>query len=106
MNNLHGGAFTEAEGYKNGTVKLKEIYIKEVLYRNPATIVFWSDGTKTVSKCSKNDQYSPDAGLMCCCMKKLFGSKQVRMLVDDWVPENVNETSKITLREVRKKKMN
>ena len=30
-------------------------HIKDVIFNNPATIVFWGDGTKTVVKKSKDD---------------------------------------------------
>ena len=49
--------------------------ISRVIFRNPATIVFWNDGTKTVTKCSESDTYSKEAGLAICCLKKAFGKK-------------------------------
>lgn len=33
--------------------------IKDVIYSDPATIVFWKDGTKTVVKC-KNEKFDPE----------------------------------------------
>ncbi len=30
---------------------------KKVIFNNPATIVFWNDGSKTVSKASKDDTF-------------------------------------------------
>ena len=36
------------------------VYIKEVIYSNPATIVLWSDKTKTICKAVENDTYNPD----------------------------------------------
>lgn len=48
--------------------------IKKVIFNNPATIVFWEDGTKTVAKCSKDDTFSEYAGLSMCITKKLLGS--------------------------------
>lgn len=47
--------------------------IKKVIFSNPATIVFFEDGTKEVVKCSENDTYSPAAGIAFCVMKKCFG---------------------------------
>lgn len=49
--------------------------ISRVLFNKPATIVFWNDGTKTITKCSKDDTYSKEAGLAICCLKKAFGKK-------------------------------
>lgn len=48
--------------------------VTKVIYHNPATIVFWSDGTKTVVKCDKNDTYDPEKGFYIACAKKLFGN--------------------------------
>ncbi len=48
------------------------LHIKDVIFNNPATIVFWSDGTKTVCTCSEEDMYDPEKGLALCCMKKLL----------------------------------
>ena len=34
--------------------------ITNVIFNNPATIVFWSDGTKTVVKCDERDEFYPE----------------------------------------------
>lgn len=47
----------------------------KVIFNNPATIVIWSDGTKTIVKCGPNDTYSKEAGLALCYMKKSLGNK-------------------------------
>ena len=49
--------------------------IKQVIFNNPATIVFWADGTKTVVKCQDGDVYSPETGIAMCFMKKALGNK-------------------------------
>jgi len=52
------------------------VNIKNVIFNNPATIVFWTDGTKTVCVCSKEDTYDPEKGLALCVMKKtLYDNK-------------------------------
>lgn len=48
------------------------IHIKDVIFNDPATIVFWSDGTKTVCTCSEQDTYDPEKGLALCVMKKML----------------------------------
>ena len=48
--------------------------IKRVVFNDPATIVFWSDGTKTVVKCQDGDVYSKREGLAMCIAKKHFGN--------------------------------
>ena len=37
--------------------------IKKIMYKPPATIVFWNDGTKTVSVCEKGDVYNTESGV-------------------------------------------
>ena len=46
--------------------------IKKVIFNDPATIVFWSDGTKTVVKCGNNDAFDPEKGLAMAISKKFF----------------------------------
>lgn len=49
--------------------------IKKVIFNNPATIVFWKDGTKTVVKCQPGCEYSKYVGFMACVTKKAFGNE-------------------------------
>ena len=49
--------------------------IKRVVFNNPATIVFWKDGTKTVVKCSEGDTFSKESGIAMCFMKKMYERK-------------------------------
>lgn len=48
--------------------------IKKVIFNNPATIVLWADGTKTVVK-AKNEEFDPEKGLAMAIVKKVFGNK-------------------------------
>lgn len=49
--------------------------IEKVIFNGPATIVKWSDKTKTVVKCQEGDEYSKQTGLLMCVFKKAFGAK-------------------------------
>lgn len=49
--------------------------INKVIFNNPATIVFWKDGTKTVVKCQPGCKYSKYVGFMACVTKKAFGNE-------------------------------
>ena len=49
--------------------------ITNVIYNDPATIVFWKDGTKTVVKCQDGDTYSKETGLALCVAKKTLGNE-------------------------------
>ena len=77
------------------------IYIKQVIYNDPATIVLWSDGTKTTSKCDYRDKYNPEMGLILAVMKKIIDGKYVADLLHDWAPEEGQK--RVTLADVRKK---
>ena len=48
--------------------------IKNVIFNPPATIVMWSDDTKTVVKC-ENEDYDPEKGLAMAISKKALGNK-------------------------------
>ena len=49
--------------------------IKNVIFNDPATIVFWEDGTKTVVKCQPCDCFDPEKGLAMAITKKAYGNK-------------------------------
>lgn len=49
--------------------------IKNVKFHDPATIVFWADGTKTVVKCGDEDTFDPEKGLAMAIAKKALGNK-------------------------------
>lgn len=51
-----------------------EFSIKKVIFNEPATIMFWEDGTKTVVKCSKRDTYDYEKGIAMAVAKKVFGN--------------------------------
>ena len=53
--------------------------IDRVIFHNPATIVFWKDGTKTVAKCY-NEDYDPEKGLMMAILKKFMTYNQLNKL--------------------------
>lgn len=48
-----------------------DYYITNVIFNDPATIVFWSDGTKTVVKCCEDDTFDKEKGLAMAVLKKL-----------------------------------
>lgn len=53
----------------------KTFDIDKVIFNDPATIVLWQDGTKTVVKASPNDVYDPEKGLAMAIAKKALGNK-------------------------------
>ena len=48
--------------------------IRKVIFHDPATIVFWPDGSKTVVK-AQDRNYDKMVGLAMCISKKYFGNK-------------------------------
>lgn len=62
--------------------------IKKVIFNAPATIVLWTDNTKTVVKCGKNDTYDAEKGLALCIAKKYLGNKgNFNNVFKEWLPE-------------------
>lgn len=50
-------------------------FLKKVIYNDPATIAFWSDGTKTIVKAQPGDIFDPEKGLAMVIAKKACGNK-------------------------------
>lgn len=48
--------------------------IVRVIFQEPATIVFWKDGSKTVVKVQKGEKYDPEKGLAMAYVKRLLGN--------------------------------
>lgn len=49
--------------------------VKKVIFNDPATIVYWKDGTKTVVKCQKGDYFDLEKGFAMAFIKKCWGNK-------------------------------
>ena len=49
-------------------------HIKNVIFNDPATIVFWNDRTKTVVKVTDDETFDPEKGLAMAVAKKYFGN--------------------------------
>ena len=49
--------------------------IKKVIFNKPATIVFWTDGTKTVVKAQGKERYDEEKGLAIAIAKKALGNE-------------------------------
>lgn len=49
--------------------------IEKVIFNYPATVVYWSDNTKTIVKCQEGDTYNKELGLAMCIAKKYLGNK-------------------------------
>lgn len=70
------------------TVNSSRMMIKKVIFNNPATIVFWSDGSKTVVK-SYLDDYDPEKGLAMAIAKKALGNEgNYYNVFKKWLPKD------------------
>ena len=49
--------------------------VKKIIFNDPATIVYWKDGTKTVVKCQKGDDFDSEKGFAMAFLKKCWGNK-------------------------------
>lgn len=47
--------------------------IDRVIFNDPATIILWKDGSKTVVKRSDDDVWDPEKGFCMAVIKKLYG---------------------------------
>ena len=52
----------------------KGFEIERVIFNDPATIVCWSDGSKTVVKCD-GDKFDQEKGLAMAIVKRILGNK-------------------------------
>lgn len=59
--------------YKFESVPVGTI-ISRVIFNDPATIILWADGTKTVAKTHGDDAFDPEKGFAVACAKKLLGN--------------------------------
>ena len=82
--------------YASTTAKsVSALSIKKVIFNYPATIVFWSDGSKTVVKCQDGDIYDPEKGLAMAISKKALGNKgNYCNEFKKWLPEDEEEEEK------------
>lgn len=72
---MYKNAMNIKYGYKAQHPVTDSYKITNVIFNNPATIVFWADGTKTVVKCQDGDIYDPEKGLSMAIAKKAYGNK-------------------------------
>lgn len=73
---------------KKSTSATNAAAIKDVIFAPPATIVYWSDCTKTVVKCNVNDIFDPEKGLAMAIAKRCAGNTRAYYAeIRHWVAE-------------------
>ena len=58
--------------------------IKDVWFREPATIVWFKDGTKTTAVAGHGDKFDKEVGLSICMLKRVLGNQKYRKIMDKW----------------------
>ena len=72
------------------------VFLKKVIYNDPATIAFWSDGTKTIVKAQPGDIFDPEKGLAMVVVKKACGNKgNYYNGFKRWLPKNQVDNEEI-----------
>ena len=70
-----------------GTKMREQFGIKKVIFNDPATIILWRDGTKTVVKTQNGEKYDPEKGFAMAISKKCFGNTwRYYNIFKKWVP--------------------
>ena len=65
------------------------ILIKKVIFNDPATIVFWYNGTKTVVKVADGEKFDPEKGLAMAISKHCFGDHGYYYdIFKKWLPKD------------------
>lgn len=52
----------------------RRVKIRDVIFSDPATVVFWNDNTKTVVKTRGGEEYDKEKGLAMAIIKKITGN--------------------------------
>lgn len=60
--------------------------IERVIFNEPATIVYWDDGSKTVVKCQHGDTFSAETGLATAMLKRYMGNDNTfNRVINEWL---------------------
>ena len=112
INSIHGtGAFVTRARHSGNTMtslkileetmnkinfnRLHDISIKNVIFNDPATIIFWNDGTKTIVK-AENEEFDPEKGLAMAISKKVLGNKgNYYEIFKKWIPKEDTNDKKL-----------
>lgn len=83
-----GALYPRREGKKTASAT-NTAAIKDVIFAPPATIVYWSDGSRTVVKCSEKDVFDPEKGLAMAIAKRCGGNKgSYYKEIQNWVEKS------------------
>ena len=84
--------FAEAYGLLGATAlssvidKYSRPKVTKVIFNDPATIIMWEDGSKTVVKCQNGEPFDPEKGFVMAYLKKLLGNDNTfNKKISKWV---------------------
>ena len=81
-----GASSIEPRNCKSGPTA-STLDIKKVIFNNPATVIYWSDNTRTVVKCQPDDYFNHELGFLLAICKKVFGNTgRYNELLREYVP--------------------
>lgn len=74
--------------------------VAKVIVNGPATIIFWTDGTKSIVKCQDDEEFDLEKGIALCFVRKALGNenkyhKHIRKAVkmaEDYIEEHTIDT--------------
>ena len=105
--------------YNNMYKNIQMCLIDNVIFNDPATIILWKDGTKTVVKCGEGEVYDPEKGMAMAISKKVLGNhgnyyetfkkwlpkeeKKEKVKADTITPTTVKSGRYATVKELSKK---
>ena len=76
----------------------------KILIQGTATIIWWSDGDKTVVKCQKGDKMDPEKGIAMAVMKKFMGTNKTGSNYLDFAKKAIAEYEKQKQEAAKKRK--
>lgn len=83
--------------YGYSSMNRRNVEITKVIFNDPATIVFWSDGKKTVVRTQNGDQFDPEKGLAMAISKRVLGNEgSYYEEFKRWLPEESEEVVQTT----------
>ena len=94
INSIYGESHTTLKDlhksvYGMTSMSTDTVFLIRVIYNDPATIAFWSDGTKTIVKAQTGDIFDPEKGLAMVIVKKACGNTgNYYNSFKRWLPKN------------------
>lgn len=81
------------KGYTYDPEPKEKFHITKVIFNPPATIVYFSDGSKTVVKCGEHEIFDPEKGLAMAITKRCMGNQgryfnEIKKWTEPWYEEN------------------